>query len=373
MRKITIPVRIFLILIAVASCSVKKDQALDKIYQDYNQPIPNEVTFSVTNSDLMGYYRASYLSGDYANYPELERFIEHLVETHGFKKDYLYGLFSEAKRKSWTLNYLRKSDRAPKKTGVYHGSWSRYRAKFLDKRHIRSGASFWLQHEDDLRRASEQYGVPAEYILGIMAIETTFGQYVGNHRVLDALTTLAFDYPRRADFFRSELEHFLIMASHENIDPATPVGSYAGAMGLGQFMPSSFMKWAVDFDEDGRKDLWNPVDAIGSIANYFAEHGWLPGEPVVTSAKMVRGTPQSLETGFSKRYSLDYLAQYGINADENCACNYPLHLLQLSNYRSDEYWLGHPNFYVITRYNHSTHYAMAVHELAQAIKGAIGR
>ncbi|MDT4330635.1 lytic murein transglycosylase B [Methylomonas sp. MED-D] len=312
-----------------------------------------------------GNYRASSVSGDYAGYPALGRFIDDISQKHGFHREYLYGLFSQAKRKQWTLDYLAKSDQAMKGKPA-KGGWSRYRAQFLDARHIDAGVAFWQKYRSSLQRASREYGVPAEYILGILAVETTFGGFVGNHRVIDALTTLAFDYQRRGEYFRGELENFLVMTRAEGVDPGKPVGSFAGAMGLGQFMPSSFLQWAVDFNGDGRRDLWNPEDAIGSVAHYFAEHGWQAGQPVVSAAS---GQPAAdLETGFDSRYSLDKLTDAGLKPAESCSCDYPLSLLLLRHHDRDEYRLGHPNFYVITRYNHSTHYAMAVHELAQAIK-----
>lgn len=186
--------------------------------------------------------------------------------------------------------------------------------------------------------------------------------------MLDALTTLAFDYPRRGDYFRGELEKFLVMARNERIDPARPVGSYAGAMGLGQFMPSSFLSWAVDFDGDGHRDLWQADDAIGSIANYFAEHGWRRGEPVVTAATATEANVQNLESGYDSDYALATLMAKGIRPAAPVAEESSVSLLRLRADRGDEYWLGHKNFYVITRYNHSTHYAMGVHQLAQAIK-----
>jgi len=316
----------------------------------------------------IGAYRASSVTGDYAGYPALQRFIDVMVQKHGFERDYLNGLFSQAKRKQWTLDYLAKSDQSlGGKPGK--GSWSRYRAKFLDARHINAGVDFWQRHQATLQRASQQYGVPAEYILGIMAVETTFGSFVGNHRIIDALTTLAFDYQRRGDYFRGELENFLVMSRGEGLDPAKPVGSFAGAMGLGQFMPSSFLEWAVDFNGDGKRDLWNPEDSIGSVANYFAKHGWKPGQPVVSP---IRGNPSvaTLEPGLDKQYPLSTLQQAGLMPTTDCQCNEPLRLLWLRHADQDQYLLGYPNFYVITRYNQSTHYAMAVHELAQAIKSA---
>jgi membrane-bound lytic murein transglycosylase B len=267
------------------------------------------------------------------------------------------------------LDYLNKSDQSlnakPSK-----GGWSRYRGQFLDAFHINNGAEFWRKHHSALDRASRDFGVPPEYILGIIGVETGFGANVGKHRVIDALTTLGFDYTRRGAYFRSELENFLVMSTNEGIDPSQPLGSFAGAMGLGQFMPSSFLEWAVDFNGDGRRDLWNPEDAIGSVANYFAQHGWQNKQPVVSETRGNQAYPTSLEPGINSQYSLQTLAQAGIEPQGQCDCGYPLRLLLLRHQSHDQYLLGHPNFYVITRYNHSTYYAMAVHELGQAIKQA---
>ncbi|MGD0958406.1 MAG: lytic murein transglycosylase B [Methylomonas sp.] len=317
----------------------------------------------------VGAYQTATVSGDYAQYPALRQFIEEMEQKHGFKREYLNSLFSQAKRKQWTLDYLAKSDLSLKAKPA-KGGWSRYRAQFLDARHINEGVAFWRKHHAALQRAKAEYGVAPEYILGILAVETGFGANVGNHRILDALTTLGFDYQRRGDYFRSELENFLLMTNTENIDPAQPVGSFAGAMGLGQFMPSSFLSWAVDFNGDGHRDLWNPEDAIGSVANYFAQHGWQTGQPVVSATRGNLLNADSLEPGIETQYSLNTLKQAGIEPAGNCRCDYPLRLILLRHQHQDEYLLGHPNFYAISRYNHSTYYVMAVHELAQAIKNA---
>ncbi|WP_073613734.1 lytic murein transglycosylase B [Desulfopila aestuarii] len=313
----------------------------------------------------LGAYSAQSISGDYAGYASLEQFIGEMVDKHGFERDYLNGLFSEAQRKNWTLNYLAKSDQAMKR-GPSVGGWTRYRGKFLDKHHITGGVEFAYNYRSALQRASQEYGVPEEYILGILAVETIFGGNVGSHRVLDALTTLSFDYTRRGEYFRSELEDYLLMTRNEGLDPAEPIGSFAGAMGLGQFMPSSFLQFAVDFNNDGRRDLWDPEDAIGSIANYFAQHGWKPGQPVV-SPLTARGKVK-LEPGISKQYTLAEIEQAGLHSTHPYDTNGPLHLLLLRHAGHDQYLIGYPNFYTITRYNHSTYYAMAVHEVAQAIK-----
>ncbi len=312
-----------------------------------------------------GQYHARQVTGDFADYARLQQFIEQMVQKHGFEREYLMGLFSQARRKNWTLDYLAKSDQTLKGKPA-KGGWTRYRSKFLDERHISAGVDFARRHRGALQRATRQYGVPEEYILGILAVETTFGSYVGKDRVLDALTTLGFDYARRGGYFRDELESFLLMARVEGLDPAQPKGSFAGAMGLGQFMPSSFLHWAVDFNGDGRRDLWNPEDAIGSVANYFVHHGWQAGQPVTTALQPAGAV--NLETGIETRYSLSALQQAGLKPARPCSGEGGLCLLQLRHQDRDQYLIGHPNFYTITRYNHSTHYAMAVHELAEAIK-----
>ncbi|QJD29909.1 lytic murein transglycosylase B [Methylococcus geothermalis] len=333
-----------------------------------SQPIAGEVPRAKALESAVqpkGGYSALRVSGDYAGYPALDRFIARMAQQHGFPRDYLNGLFSQAQRKTWTIDYMRKESKPGPPSP---GGWSRYRAQFLDKLHVSRGVEFWRRHAGTLRRASEHYGVPPEYILGIMGVETAYGANLGGHRVLDALTTLAFDSPRRADYFADELEKFLLMARQERIDPTLPKGSFAGAMGLGQFMPSSFLNWAVDFDGDGRKDLWQPADAIGSIANYFAAHGWRSGDGVVMPAVLKVAGANELETGYDTRYSVAELARYGIVPARTLAADTPVSLLRLRAEGGDEYWLGLPNFYAITRYNNSTYYAMAVHELAQAIK-----
>lgn len=361
------------LIICLAGCASQPstaDKPSNRVRSPTQQVAPKQgrqATPDLRPFASVGGYHASAVSGDYAGYPALDLFIEQMVQKHGFEREYLQGLFSQAKRKQWTLDYLAKSDQGMKGK-PRKGGWTRYRAQFLDDRHINAGVSFWQQHHATLQRASQQYGVPAEYILGIMAVETTFGSFVGNHRIIDALTTLGFDYQRRGEYFRSELENFLVMSRTEGLDPGKPVGSFAGAMGLGQFMPSSFLQWAVDFNGDGRRDLWNPEDVIGSVANYFAQHGWQAGQPIVSATRGSFSGIDSLEPGADHAYSLDTLVKAGIEPADSCACDYPLRLLLLRHQSKDEYLLGHPNFYAITRYNQSTHYAMAVHELALAIR-----
>ncbi len=322
---------------------------------------------------LQGPYSASRLSGDYADYPALLTFIDRMVQRHAFPKAYLLGLFSEAKRRQWTLDYMRREapPATPQRTlPPRPGSWTRYRAQFLTDFHINRGASFWSKHAATLHKASQRFGVPESIVMGILGVETAYGANLGKDRILDALTTLAFDYPRRADYFTSELENFLIMTRSEGMDPTQPRGSYAGAMGLGQFMPGSFLQWGTDLDGDGRKDLWNPADAIGSVAHYFAAHGWHPGAPVITPARTTHPRYKLLEYGYDKPYTLSTLAEYGVEpvSPVSGGTTASLRFLRLGTQQGEEHWLGHDNFYVITRYNHSTHYAMAVYALAEAVK-----
>jgi len=308
--------------------------------------------------------------GDYAGYPAAARLIDKLAREEGFDRAYLEQVLSRVERKQWILDFVNRP-KAPKSTGPT-GAWTRYRANVVNSDNIASGAAFWDRYADHLARAQTKYGVPPEYIVGIVGIETRYGGYTGKHRVIDALATLAFDYPRRSEFFTGELEAFLIMSRDEGFDPFAPMGSYAGAMGLGQFMPTSFQQWAVDFDGDGKRDLWHPVDAIGSVANYFASHGWRQGEPVTIRATRMPAGRKGLETGYDTRYSLDDLRRLGILAVGSTPTTLGsadrVSLIELDGADGYEYWLGFDNFYVITRYNHSSYYAMAVHQLAQAVR-----
>ncbi len=316
-----------------------------------------------------GTLHAAATGGDYAGYPALARMIAKLERDEGFDPGYLSAVFSRVERQQWILDFVNRPQ--AKRSTTPTGAWTRYRAKFLTEGNIANGARFWQRYAPVLERAQARYGVPPEYVVAILGVETRYGGYMGKHRVLDALATLAFDFPRRSEFFTGELESFLVMARDEGFDPFQPKGSYAGAMGLGQFMPSSFQRWAVDFDGDGRRDLWNTEDAIGSVANYFAAHGWRKGEPVVVRAR-AGGSASAMETGFDTSYSVDGLRQRGVVPSAALGGQTQVSLLRLDARGGYEYWLGLPNFYVITRYNHSTYYAMAVYQLAQAIKARHG-
>jgi membrane-bound lytic murein transglycosylase B len=309
-----------------------------------------------------------HLAGDYADDPSVEAFIRRMQREYGFDPAYLTGIFSRAERQQWILNFVNR----PKVHGPSGptGAWTRYRAKFLTEDNIDAGVDFWNRYRSALLRAYARYGVPPEYIVAILGVETRYGRYMGKHRVLDALATLAFDYPRRAEYFQGELEAFLLMAREEGMDPFQPLGSYAGAMGLPQFMPSSFRRYGVDFDGDGKCNLWDPVDAIGSVANYFASFGWKRGGLVAVRADVHGSPPHALQADYETRYPLDVLRAQGISS--SLAGSGEVSLLRLDARGGYQFWLGLNNFYVITRYNHSTYYAMAVHQLAQAIRARHG-
>jgi membrane-bound lytic murein transglycosylase B len=305
--------------------------------------------------------------GGFLNNPAAQQFIDRMV-AQGFNRAELTRTLGRAEHKQWIIDEMDRA--APRPSGRPTGSWTRYRAKFLTQANISNGAAFWDRNAATLARAEAKYGVPAQYVVGILGVETRWGAYMGKTRIIDALATLAFDYPRRSAYFTDELEQFLVMTRDERIDPFQPVGSFAGAMGLGQFMPGSFHKYAVDFDGNGHRNLWDVEDAIGSVANYFASHGWRRGEPVAMPARATSAV--ATKAGFDTRYSLASLQADGITPVSAVATPGEVSLLRLDVGSGYDYWIGFHNFYVITRYNHSTNYAMAVFQLGQAIKARRG-
>ncbi|MBE0510367.1 MAG: lytic murein transglycosylase B [Chromatiales bacterium] len=300
-----------------------------------------------------------------AQFPELNGFIDEMVDKHQFQRDALHALFAQARHQPEIIELMtRPAERRP---------WHDYRPIFLTEQRIRGGVEFIQEHQDLLARAEQEYGVPPHVITAIIGVETFYGRHKGRHRVIDALTTLGFDYPPRATFFRGQLEQFLLMSREEQRDPLAFVGSYAGAMGMPQFIPSSFRAYAVDFDGDGRRDLWdNHADIIGSVANYFAEHRWQPGQPVVARATLSGAEPQALiAKGVRPSIAQSELKAHGINTQVDLPADAQLALIALDRSPEEkEYWLAMHNFYVITRYNRSQLYAMAVHQLSEAIRSA---
>ena len=252
--------------------------------------------------------------------------------------------------------------------------WHEYRRIFLTPERIEGGAAFWREHRAALEKASAQYGVPAAVIVAIIGVETRYGRNTGSYRVLDSLGTLAFGYPKRAEFFRRELESFLVLTREEGISPLSPNGSYAGAMGIPQFMPSSYRRYAVDLDGDGRRDLWrDPDDAIGSVANYLRAHGWERGAAVALPATVTSAdVSQLVKAGLKPTLTSGRLLADGVRVNGDFPPESLGALIQLETREGYEYWVGLQNFYAITRYNHSPLYAMAVYQLAKEIESAYG-
>ncbi len=295
----------------------------------------------------------------------VETFIERMSNTHGFDATELRKVLGQARKRQDIIDRMNK----PAERTL---NWGQYRGIFLKEKRIAQGAEFWKRNQAALEKAEQTYGVPPQYIVAIIGVETFYGRITGKDRVLDALYTLAFHYPKRSRFFTSELEKFLILAREEGLDPAKPMGSYAGAMGLGQFMPSSYLAYAVDFDGDGKRDIWNnETDAIGSVANYFARHGWKAGLPVTTPVSGVKNSHDSfLDAGLKPKFTLGELRKAGMSIDPALGDDLATALIRLVTEKGPEYWAGLNNFYVITRYNHSELYAMAVYQLGERIREA---
>ena len=307
-------------------------------------------------------------STSYDTNPKAQAFIGEMVTRHGFNREELVKLFSQAQRRDDILELMRKPAEKTK-------PWYEYRKIFLTQSRIEGGAAFWKKNADILNRAAANCGVDPQIIVAIIGVETRYGQITGRHQVLDALSTLAFDYPPRASFFRGELEQYLILSREEDIDPLNTKGSYAGAMGYGQFIPSSYRAYSVDFDNDGKRDLWNSLDdIIGSVANYFHQHGWIPGGPVAVTAKVSGNKYQPvLDLGYKPRTVLGAMRHNGITPTRPVPDDLTGALLSFEMKDGPDYWIGFKNFYVITRYNHSPLYAMAVYQLSEEIREAYER
>ena len=292
-------------------------------------------------------------------------FINELVKDHEFDPEALQGLLTKAETKQSILDAISR----PAERRL---TWKEYSKIFLTSKRTHQGVQFMRKHRALLERAEMKYGVDKEVIVAIIGVETFYGRITGSYRVMDALSTLGFDYPPRAEFFRKQLKEFLILAREEGIDPFSLKGSYAGAMGMPQFIPSSFRAYAVDFDGDNKRNIWdNPADVIGSVANYFKVHGWEKNQPVVMKAKAEgEAYKEVLNKSLKPEHTVSQLAQLGFTSLQKTDYKGMANAIKLEGARGTEHWLGLNNFYVITRYNHSRLYAMAVHQLSQAIKKA---
>ena len=301
--------------------------------------------------------------GDYRGREDVAAFIADFAARSDYSEAELTALISRVRKQSHLFEKLDKP--AEKEL-----DWFQYRAIFIKERRIELGVEFWRKHREVLERVSEQSGVPVEIIVAIIGVETFYGHYKGKDPVFDSLVTLAFDYPRRAEFFRRELEEFLLLAREQRFDARAIRGSYAGAMGMPQFISSSYRAYAVDFDEDGRVDLFdNIADIAGSVANYFVRHGWRRGERIARPL-LVGADNQvaALEPGLQPTYSWAELKSHGLESRFDIADDTGAALIHLQQRDGPEYWAGFNNFYVITRYNRSEMYAMAVFQLAKLIK-----
>jgi membrane-bound lytic murein transglycosylase B len=295
---------------------------------------------------------------------QLDAFVSEMVQKHELDRERLQQLMDGVEFRQDIIDAISRPAEAK--------PWYQYRPIFLTPARIQGGVVFWDANAAELDRAQAEYGVPPEIIVAILGVETRYGGFTGRHRVIDALATLAFGYPKRGDFFRRELEQFLLLANEEALDPTATQGSYAGAMGKAQFISSSYRNYAVDFNGDGRRDLWDSnADAIGSVANYFKSHGWQAGQPVTVPVKGAGPDHQPLvDAGMKPSHKLADLRSAGIEWNDSIDPNMEASLILLETEDGPEYWLGLPNFYTITRYNHSNLYAMAVYQLSQEIRAA---
>ncbi len=294
--------------------------------------------------------------------PDIAHFINDVAERDGMSRHDLRALLRQAQPQQKILDLM---NRPVEKVSP----WWEYRERFLTNERITLGAAFWNDHKESLERIAASYQIPPEYLVAIIGVETFYGRQIGRFRVLDALATLGFDYPQRGSYFRGELEQFLLLARENKLDPLATVGSYAGAMGVPQFMPSAYRRFAVDADGDKKRDLWGDWDDIfASVANYLKEYGWVPGAPVLAEVHLDPDPTFQIEPhNLELTETLDGLATRGVKVNSDLPGNTAVVLISAEQHDGPAYRVGFKNFYVITRYNNSARYAMAVYDLAQAI------
>ena len=292
----------------------------------------------------------------------LEDFVNRVTKNNNLDKKSIRHILKQAEKKQNIIDAMNRPAEKKKQ-------WHEYRNIFLKHKRIDEGVKFWTKHQKTLDAVSKETGVPAEIIVAIIGVETNYGGNKGSYRVIDALYTLAFFYPKRSKFFTAELEKFLVLSTKEKISALETKGSYAGAMGYGQFMPSSYLMYAVDYDKDGQRDLLNNVDdAIASVANYFKAHGWKKGQTIVHKAYTDKKFTQLKKQDLKPSLSVKELNKMGYQTKIKLDDDTQVSLTQLQQKDHKDYWFALHNFYVITRYNHSEMYAMAVYQLAQEIK-----
>ena len=314
---------------------------------------------------ILGFYflvSVNIVSARQLDQDAVNTFIDSVTSRYQFDHEYLRSLFSRTNYSQRVIDAISKPAEAL--------PWYKYRDIFLQQDRITGGVEFWENQKSALDAAEKEFGIPPSIIVAIIGVETRYGKLTGNDRVMDALSTLSFHYSKRSKFFLGELEQFLLLTREHKLDPLSITGSYAGAMGIPQFIPSSYRRYAMDFDKDGFSDIWhNPVDAIGSVGNYLKEHGWQPGDGIVIPAEIKSNAYSTIpDNGLKPDLTAVQVKAYGLEPVENIPDNTKLKVLIYENIDRDEVWLGMENFYVITRYNHSQLYAMAVFQLAERIR-----
>ncbi len=304
--------------------------------------------------------------GDYRYREDVESFIERVAAKSDYSEQQLIDLFSKAKQQGHLFELMDKP--AEKKL-----EWHQYRKIFITKKRINQGIEFWKKNQKLLEKVEKKYKVPAEIVISIVGIETFYGVYKGKAPVFDTLVTFAFDYPKRARFFTNELEEFLILSAKQKFKVREIKGSYAGAMGMPQFISSSYRNYAVDFNEDGQANLFDSIpDILGSVANYFKSHGWQEGEAIAYPLKLAeKNKLANIEIGVKPSQAWKTLKDSGFSSEADIKDETPVALIKLQQAKQADYWAGLKNFYVITRYNHSEMYAMAVYQLSQEIKSGM--
>jgi membrane-bound lytic murein transglycosylase B len=308
-------------------------------------------------------FAAKVEQGDYKSRQDVEAFIDRMVKTSDYSEQALVTLFATVEKQEHLFARLNK----PAEKAL---EWYQYRRIFIKDSRINQGIEFWRENKQLLTEVAKKTGVSPEIMIAIIGVETFYGTYRGKDPVFDSLVTLAFDYPKRGKFFTQELEQFLLLVKEQNFDPKGLMGSYAGAMGMPQFISSSYRHYAVDFDNNGQVNLFDSMpDILASVANYFVKHGWRPKEAIAGPLRLLQtNTVDQLKPGVKTDYQWSDFARHGLQSNTTLPADTPVALVQLEQSDHSEYWAGFHNFYVITRYNHSELYAMAVYQLSLLIK-----
>ncbi len=316
-------------------------------------------------SNLYAYAGQAQQPVPFENQQSIQQFIQEMVSEHQFDSDVLSQLFSQSRKYQSIIDAISRPAEAK--------PWYEYRQIFVNRERVRGGVLFWNDNAETIESVAKVYKVPPQILVAIVGVETRYGKHKGRYPVLDSLSTLAFAYPPRASFFRSELKQYLLMTREEKFDPLERKGSYAGAMGIPQFISSSFRRYAVDFDKDGKRDLWESVaDAVGSVGNYFSRHGWKEGQPIAHKVSVSGLKYRSLIKNESLKpaYTPEQLRLAGVVLPDNLPADLKGTLIELDSGDGPEYWAVWHNFYVISRYNHSALYSMAVFQLSNEIAGS---